>query len=127
MLYTSEGNLRAEDRAFRFIARERLNAALAQMETQTKAIVDDLIARIGADARCKVSADELLDIVENHPSLQSKRTMINRYSDAFPELKETAFNACERINQKTFNRLQTVLAPREIARRFATTKGAHLY
>lgn len=127
MLYTSEGTLRAEDRAFRFIARQRLNAALEQMETQTKAIVDALIARIGADAACKVSADELIDIVENHPRLRPERATIDRYSNAFPELKETAVSACERINQKTFNRLQTVLAPREMARRFANTKGAHLY
>ena len=127
MLYTSEGNLHVEDRALRSVARQRLNAALAQMESETKAIVDALIARIGADASCKVSADELLDIVENHPRLRPERATIDRYTDAFPELKETALSSCERINRRTFNRLQTFLAPREMARRFANTKGTHRY
>lgn len=125
MLYTSEGNLRAEDRALRTVARQRVLDALAQLEGETKAIVDALIARLGANVSCKLSADELLDVVENHPRLQPERATIKRYTDAFPELKERSLHTCERINRKTFNRLHDFLAPLEHARRFANTKGAY--
>ncbi len=125
MLYTQEGNLRAEDRALRTVARQRVLDALAQLDSETKAIVDALIVSIGANSSCKLSADELLDIVENHPRLQPERATIKRYADAFPELKESSLHTCERINRKTFNRLQDFLAPREYARRFANTKGTY--
>ncbi len=125
MLYTQEGNLRAEDRALRTVARQRVLDALAQLDSETKAIVDALIARFGATASCKLSTDDLLDIVENHPRLQTERATIKRYADAFPELKERSLHTCERINRKTFNRLQDFLAPREYARRFANTKGTY--
>ncbi len=125
MLYTQDGNLRSEDQTLRRIARQIVRAALRKMDAETDAIVNALIAHIGANASCKLSADELLDIVENHPCLQPERSTINRYMDAFPELKEATLSACQSINRKTLSRLQTFLAPLEHARRFANTKGAY--
>ena len=125
MLYTPEGNLRSEDQTLRRIARRTVRAALDKMDAETDAIVNALIAHIGASSSCKMGADELLLLVNRHPRLQPERSTISRYVDAFPELKETTLNACQSINRKTLSRLQTFLAPLEHARRFANTKGAY--
>lgn len=125
MLYSSEGNPRVEDQALRRIARQTVRAALDKMDAETDAIVNALIAHIGTNSSCKMGADELLLLVNRHPRLQPERSTINRYMDAFPELKETTLSACQNINRKTLSRLQTFLAPLEHARRFANTKGAY--
>jgi hypothetical protein len=125
MLYTSEGNLRSEDQTLRRIARRTVRAALDKMDAETERVVNALIAHIGTNSSCKMGADELLLLVNRHPRLQPERSTINRYMDAFPELKETTLSACQAINRKTLGRLQTFLAPREYARRFANTKGAY--
>lgn len=125
MLYTTEGNLRAEDTTLRRIARQKVRAALAKIDADTSQIVDALIARIETNGNCKMTADELLDIVNNHPRLQPERSTINRYTDAFPELKETTSDACERTMTRARRKLQAAILPYEIARRFAHTKGLH--
>ncbi|MCA1623889.1 MAG: hypothetical protein LC778_08840 [Acidobacteria bacterium] len=125
MLYSPEGNPRVEDQALRRIARQTVRAALDKMDAETDAIVNALIAHIGTNSSCKMGADELLLLVNRHPRLQPERSTINRYIDAFPELRETTLSACQSINRKTLSRLQTFLAPLEYARRFANTKGAH--
>ncbi len=127
MLYSSEGNPRVEDQTLRRIARRTVRAALDKMDAETDAIVNALITHIGTNSSCKMGADELLLLVNRHPRLQPERSTINRYVDAFPELKETTLSACQVINRKTLSRLQTFLAPREHARRFANTKGTHRY
>lgn len=125
MLYSPEGNPRAEDQALRRIARRTVRAALDKMDAETDAIVNALIAHIGTNSSCKMGADELLLLVNRHPRLQPERSTISHYIDAFPELKETTLSACQVINRKTLSRLQTFLAPLEHARRFANTKGAY--
>ncbi len=125
MLYTQDGNLRSEDQTLRRIARQIVRAALRKMDAETDAIVNALIAHIGANSNCKLDADELFLFVNRHPRLQPERSTINRYMDAFPELKEATLSACQSINRKTLSRLQTFLAPLEHARRFANTKGAY--
>jgi len=125
MLYSSEGNPRVEDQTLRRIARQTVRAALDKMDTETDAIVNALITHIGTGSSCKMGADELLLLVNRHPRLQPERSTINRYVDAFPELKETTLSACQVINRKTLSRLQRFLAPLEHARRFANTKGAY--
>ncbi len=127
MLYTQEGNLRAEDQTMRRIARRTVRAALDKMDAETDRVVNALIAHIGTSSSCKMGADEILLLVNGHPRLQPERSTIDRYMDAFPELKETTLSACQNINRKTLSRLQTFLAPREYAHRFANTKGAHLH
>ena len=123
MLYTSEGNLRAEDVTLRRIARLKVRAALDKLNTDTSQIVDALIARIETNGNCKMNADELLDIVNNHPRLQPERSTINRYTDAFPELKETTLEFHERTMLRARRKLQVAILPHEYARRFAHTKG----
>ncbi len=125
MLYSSEGNPRVEDQTLRRIARQTVRAALDKMDAETDAIVNALITHIGTNSSCKMGADELLLLVNRHPRLQPERSTINRYVDAFPELKETTLSACQVINRKTLSRLQRFLAPLEHARRFANTKGAY--
>jgi predicted RNase H-like nuclease (RuvC/YqgF family) len=125
MLYSPEGNPRVEDQTLRRIARRTVRAALDRMDAETDAIVNALIAHIGTRSSCKMSADELLLLVNRHPRLQPERSTINRYMDAFPELKATTLSACQSLNRKTLSRLQTILAPLEHARRFANTKGAY--
>lgn len=125
MLYTPEGNLRSEDQTLRRIARRTVRAALDKMDAETDAIVNALIAQIGKSSNCKMSVDELFLAINRHPRLQPERSTINRYMNAFPELKETTLSACQAINRKTLSRLQTFLAPSEHARRFANTKGAY--
>ncbi len=125
MLYTPEGNPRSEDQTLRRIARRTVRAALYKMDAKTDAVLNALISQISTNPKCKMNAEELFLLVNRHPHLQPERSTINRYVDAFPELKETTLSACQAINRKTLSRLQTFLAPREHAHRFANTKGAY--
>lgn len=122
MLYT-EGNLYAEDRALRHIARGKVNSALAQVETKQAHLVERLIEKIDAHLSRKCTTDQLLRMVQNHESLQPEHALISRYIKAFPELEERVLSRRERMMDKASARLREALAPFEYARRYAHTKG----
>ena len=122
MLYT-EGNLYAEDRALRHIAREKVNSALAQVETKTARLVERIAEKMDAHLSRKCTTDELLNMVQNHESLQPEQALINRYMKAFPELEERVLSRRERMLDKAHARLREAFAPFEYARRYAHTKG----
>lgn len=122
MLYT-EGNLYAEDRALRHIARGKVNSALAQVETKTAHLVERLVGKIDAHFSSKCTSDQLLTMVQNHESLQPEQALIDRYIKAFPELEERVLSRRERMLDKASARLREALAPFEYARRYAHTKG----
>ena len=123
MLYTPEGNLRSEDQTLRRIARRTVRAALDKMDAETDSIVNALIAHIGASSSCKMGADELLLLVNRHPRLQPERSTINRYMDAFPELKETTLNACQNINRKLLAAFKPSSRPSNMLAVSPTRKG----
>ncbi len=122
MLYT-EGNLCAEDRALRHIARGKVHAALTLVEAKQTRLVDRLVETINARLGEQLTADQLLDWVENHESLQPDHALINRYTNAFPELQERVTSAHDRMLRTVHRRLQEALAPLEYQRRFAHTVG----
>lgn len=122
MLYT-EGNLSAEDRALRHIAREKVNSALARVETKSAHIVERLVEKMNAHTSHRCTADQLLDMVKNHESLQPEHALINRYIKAFPELEERVLSRREQMLNKANARLREAFAPFEYARRYAHTKG----
>lgn len=122
MLYT-EGNLYAEDRALRHIAREKVNSALAQVETKTARLVEQLVGEMDSHLSRKCTTDQLLNMVRNHESLQPERALISRYIKAFPELEERVLSRRERMLNKASARLREAFAPFEYARRYAHTKG----
>lgn len=121
MLYT-EGNLCAEDRALRHIARGKVNFALAQVETKTTHIVERLVEKIDVHSSRQCTTDQLLNMVQYHESLQPEQALINRYIKAFPELEERVLSHRERMLDKAHARLREALAPFEYARRYAHTK-----
>lgn len=124
MLYT-EGNLRAEDRALRHIAHGKVNSALSQIETKTAHIVERLLQKLDAQASRRFTAEQLLDWVQNHESLQSEHALISRYTNAFPELEERVAQKRHHILRTAMTRIQEAVAPFEYQRRFAHTIGHH--
>jgi len=124
MLYT-EGNLRAEDRALRHIAHGKVNSALSQVETKTAHLIERLVQKVDAQASRNFTAEQLLDWVQNHESLQSEHALIKRYTDAFPELDERVAQKRHRILRTAMTRIQEAVAPFEYGRRFAHTTGLH--
>ncbi len=124
MLYT-EGNLRAEDRALRHIAHGKVNSALSQVETKTARLVERLVQKVDAQVSRNFTAEQLLDWVRNHESLQSEHALINRYTDAFPELDERVAQKRHHILRTAMTRIQEAVTPFEYQRRFAHTTGLH--
>lgn len=125
MLYTTDGNPRAEDHALRSIARSKVHSALAQVEAKQARLVERLVVEIDARLIRQCSADHLLDMVQNHPILQPEQTLISRYTDAFPELKERVLEKRNRMIRFARRRIEEALAPFEYQRRFTYTKGLH--
>ncbi len=122
MLYT-EGNLCAEDRALRHIARGKVHSALTQVEAKQTRLVDRLVETINVRPGQQLTAEQLLDWVENHVSLRPEHALINRYTNAFPELTEPVTSARARVLRTLHRRLQESLAPLDYQRRFAHTLG----
>lgn len=122
MLYT-EGNLSAEDRALHHIAREKVNSALARVETKTAHLVERLVEKMDAHTSRKCTPDQLINLVQNHESVQPEHALIDRYTKAFPELEERVLSRRERMLDKAHARLQKAFAPFEYARRYAHSKG----
>ena len=125
MLYTNEGTLYAEDCTLRRIARSKVRAAVIEMELKTAALIRLLVPKINAHWCRKFTADEMLAMISDHPRLQPERTTIDRYTDAYPELKESVGRAYDRLNRKTLRQLEDALEPFIYQRRFAHTKGLH--
>ena len=126
MLYT-EGILTAEDRTLRQVARTTVNAALRSIETKTSQLVDALIQKLTAQSTSKCTADHVLRLVLTHPQLAPETATIERYSEAFPELREAVSRSLERIETKTRARLERAFAPLEFRRRFRFTKVRHCH
>jgi len=122
MLYT-EGNLTVEDAAMRRIARSKVRAALCSCETKTETLLDSLVGKLDSSANSKLTVDHLLNLVEQHPQLQTEMAVIRRYTDAYPELADTVSLARQRIQIRARRRLESALAPFEFRRRFQFTKG----
>ena len=125
MLYTNEGTLRAEDLTLQRIAREKVRAAITEMELNTASLVQSLVTKINAHMCRELTADEILTMISDHPRLQPERAIISRYTDAFPELEESVRIARECFNSRMLQQLEVALAPCVYQRRFAHTKGLH--
>ena len=126
MLYT-EGILTAEDRTLRQVARTTVNAALCSIETKTSQLVDALIQKLTAQTISNCTTDHVMRLVFAHPQLASETATIERYSEAFPELRESVSNSIERIETKTRARLERAFAPFELQRRFRFTRVRHCH
>jgi 2-oxo-4-hydroxy-4-carboxy--5-ureidoimidazoline (OHCU) decarboxylase len=126
MLYT-EGMLTAEDRKHCQIARTTVSVALRSIETKTSQLVDALVERLTAQTACNRTADQVLRLVLAHPQLASETATIERYSDAFPELRDAISHALERIETKTRVRLERAFAPFEFQRRFRFARVRHCH
>ncbi len=122
MIYT-EGNLCAEDRALRRIAREKVNSALAQVETKTAHLVERMVRKIDAHSNHQCTTDQFLSMVQSHESLQPEQALIDRYIKAFPELEERVLSHRERMLDNAHARIREAFRPFEYARRYAHTKG----
>lgn len=122
MLYT-EGNLSVENAAMRRIARSKVRAALCSCETKTETLLDSLVGNLDSSANSKLTVDYLLDLVEQHPQMQTETALIRRYTDTYPELADTVSAARHRIQIRARRRLESALAPFEFRRGFQFTKG----
>jgi len=126
MLYT-EGTLTAEDRKHRQIARTTVGTALRSIESKTSQLVDALVEKLTAQTMCDRTADQVLRLVLAHPQLASETATIERYSAAFPELRDAVAHALERIGAKTRARLERAFAPLEFQRRFRFARVRHCH
>jgi 2-oxo-4-hydroxy-4-carboxy--5-ureidoimidazoline (OHCU) decarboxylase len=126
MLYT-EGILTAEDRTLRLVARTTVNAALRSIETKTSQLVDSLVQKLTAQTTSNCTADHVLRLVLAHPQLASETATIERYSEAFPELRDAVSRSLERIETKTRARLERAFAPFEFQRRFRFARVRHCH
>lgn len=126
MLYT-EGNLTAEDRTLRHVARTTVNAALRSVEEKTSRLVDAVIEKLTAQPTSNCTADHVLRLVLAHPQLASETATIKSYSDAFPELRDAVSRSLERIETKTRARLERAFAPFEFQRRFRFARVRHCH
>jgi hypothetical protein len=126
MLYT-EGMLTAEDRKLRQIARTTVSAALRSVEAKTTRLVDAIVEKLTAQQTSKCTADEVLRRVLTHPQVASETATIERYSDAFPELRDAVSHAREHIETKTRARLERAFAPFEFQRRFRFARVRHCH
>ena len=123
MLYTPDGVLRAEDARLRRVARSQVHSALAQVEAKTAHLVERLVNSIDASLTRQCTAEQLLAMVQNHRCLQSEQALINRYTDAFPELQERVSHQRNQMLAHALKRIEDTLAPFEHGRRFAYTTG----
>ncbi len=126
MLYT-DGILTAEDRTLRQVARTTVNAALLSIETKTSQLVDAVVQKLTAQTTSNCTADHVLRLVLTHPQLAPETATIERYSEAFPELRDAVSRSLERIETKTRNRLERAFAPFELQRRFRFTRVRHCH
>jgi hypothetical protein len=126
MLYT-EGILTAEDRTLRQVARTTVNAALRSIETKTSQLVDAVVQKLTAQTTSNCTADHVLRLVIAHPQLASETATIERYSEAFPELRDATSRSLESIETKTRARLERAFAPFEFQRRFRFTRVRHCH
>lgn len=126
MLYT-EGNLTAEDRTLRQVARTTVNTALRSIETKTSQLVDALIHKLTAQTISNCTADHVLRLVFAHPQLASETATIERYLEAFPELGDAASRSLERVKMKTRARIERAFAPFEFQRRFRFARVRHCH
>lgn len=122
MLYV-EGNLRVEENALRQIARKKVNTALQSIEQKTARLVNSLLDKLTPQIESAFTIDGLLEAIRTHPQLSLEMATIERYSQAFPELKERAANQQKRINSQARTRIEQALSPFQTSRRFRFTKG----
>jgi hypothetical protein len=126
MLYT-DGILTAEDRTLRQVARTTVNAALSSIETKTSQLVDALIQKLTAQTTSNCTADHVLRLVLAHPQLSTETATIERYSEAFPELRDAVSRSLERIETRTRARLERAFAPFEFRHRFRFARVRHCH
>ena len=122
MLYT-EGNLTAEDRLLRGIARTKVRTALQVIERKTTRMVDDLVEKLDASTNRNFTTEQLLDALTTHPHVSHESELIERYRTAFPELADIITQAHERTREQARRRIEQARAPFEFSRRFSLTKG----
>ena len=122
MLYV-EGRLSPETRALHKIARTTVNSALSSIETKTALIAASLIGKLNPRMEAEYTIDRLLETVFNHPQLNAERAIIERYSRAFPELRNSISQRHERNRSIIRRRLERALFPLQSARRFQFAKG----
>lgn len=98
-LYSATGTLRCEDRQLRFVARSRINSALAQLERKYDALASQLARK------CKPAsmygAGDIITRVRTHSWLAGEFATINRYTESFPELKSFVDDKLARIESHT--------------------------
>ena len=122
MLYCA-GYLCAEDRALRRVARARINIALdtlaAQLDTCTQAVMRQLTPRQAAHA-CPA---RLVEALLQQPPVKHTLALLERYTQAFPELHEEAQRARQRLTHQAQQQLSDACEPFHQQRRFAHTRG----
>lgn len=126
MLYT-EGNLTAEDRLLRGIARTKVRTALQAIEQKTTRMVDDLVGKLDAHINQNFTTEQLLDAITMHPQTCAESELIERYRTAFPELAEVIAQAHERTREQARRRIEQARAPFEFSRRFSVTKRLNVH
>ena len=122
MLYT-EGNLTAEDRILRRLARSKVHDALRSIETKRATLLDSIISKLTAQTSPYLNLDRLLNFVEQHPQSQPEAAEIERYTRAFPELSDAVSATYDRLRARSRRQLERALAPFEYQRKFRFTKG----
>jgi hypothetical protein len=122
MLYV-EGRLSSETRALRQIARSTVNTALSSIETKTAVIVTSLIGKLNPHMESEYTIEHLLGTVFNHPQLNAERAILERYSRAFPELRNSISQRHERNRSAIRRQIERALFPLQTARRFQFAKG----
>jgi exonuclease VII large subunit len=122
MLYT-EGNLTAEDRILRRVARSKVHAALRSIETKRATLLDSVTDKLTAQTTKYLNLNRLLNFVEQHLQSQPETAEIERYTRAFPELSDTVSATYDRLRASSRRQLERALAPFEYQRKFRFTKG----
>jgi hypothetical protein len=122
MLYLA-GQLRAEDRALRHVARSRVNAALDSLATHLDGLTEVLISRLTPQQAAHWQPEQLLAALLEQPRVAQLRLTLERYCADFPALREEAERTRERLYRRAYRRLRAACEPFHYQRRFRYTRG----
>lgn len=122
MLYQA-GHLSAEERAFRRVARNHINDALHTLDARLQRLADSAIQQLNPGQASQTRPADLLADMLCAPGLSAANAVIERYTDAFPELSPEAARARASLCRRTLHRLAEALEPFHRQRRFSCTRS----
>lgn len=122
MLFVA-GCLHAEEKALRRVAQARINAALHALETQIARLSQAVQHQLTLRRTATTAPAQWFALILRQPSVTRALTTIERYTQAFPELRERAERARVGIIDRARRRLTQALALWQEQRRFRYTKG----